>query len=44
VAVDFAKHGKCVSKSSYESIEQKLTRLPDYMEAGNPNKEVVESQ
>lgn len=44
MAVDFAKHGKCVSKSSYESIEQKLTRLPDYMEAGNPNKEVIESQ
>lgn len=43
VAVDFAKHGKCVSKSSYEAIEQKLTRLPDYMEAGNPNKEVIES-
>jgi hypothetical protein len=24
VAVDFAKHGKCVSKESYEHIESKL--------------------
>jgi RNA-dependent RNA polymerase len=44
VAVDFAKHGKCVSKSSYEKIESRLVQLPDYMESGNPNKEVVESK
>ena len=44
VAVDFAKHGKCVSKSSYEHIEEKLTQWPDFMESKNPKKEVIESQ
>jgi hypothetical protein len=43
VAVDFAKHGKCVSKESYEMIESKLRQWPDFMESGNPKKEVVES-
>jgi hypothetical protein len=43
VAVDFAKHGKCVSKSSYERIEEKLHQWPDFMESGNPKKEIIES-
>lgn len=43
MAVDFAKHGKCVSKSSYEHIEEKLIQWPDFMESGNPKKEVIES-
>ena len=43
VAVDFAKHGKCVSKNSYERIEEKLTQWPDFMESGNPKKEIIES-
>lgn len=44
VAVDFAKHGKCVSKSAYDHIEEKLKQWPDFMESGNPKKEIVESQ
>ena len=43
VAVDFAKHGKCVSRGSYEHIEERLSQWPDFMEAGNPKKEVLES-
>lgn len=43
VAVDFAKHGKCVSKSSYERIEEKLHQWPDFMESGNSRKEIIES-
>ena len=41
--MDFAKHGKCVSKESYESIEGTLRQWPDFMESGNPKKEIVES-
>lgn len=43
VAVDFAKHGKCVSKGSYQYIEEKLHQWPDFMESGNPKKEIIES-
>ena len=43
MAVDFAKHGKCVSKESYEAIEAKLRQWPDFMESGNAKKEIVES-
>lgn len=43
VAVDFAKHGKCVSQDDYKYIEEKLMQVPDYMELNNPKKEVVES-
>ena len=41
IAVDFAKHGKCVNKNSYERIEEKLRQWPDFMESGNPSREIV---
>ncbi len=43
VAVDFAKHGKCVEHKSYEKIEKKLKQWPDYMETGNRGKDIVQS-
>jgi hypothetical protein len=35
IAVDFAKHGKCVDPKDYEKIEKRLQQWPDYMESGN---------
>ena len=32
VAVDFAKHGECVSKSEYEHLEKLIKEWPDFME------------
>ena len=43
VAVDFAKHGKCVEHKSYEKIEKRLNQWPDYMETGNRGKDIVQS-
>lgn len=44
VAVDFAKHGKCVSKQDYEKIEAKMERYPDFMDSGSLTREIVESK
>jgi RNA-dependent RNA polymerase len=43
VAVDFAKHGKCVSPKDFRDIEKKLHQWPDYMETGNRGLPIVES-
>ena len=43
VAVDFAKHGKCVEPKSYLKIEKRLNQWPDYMEGGNRGKVIVPS-
>jgi len=32
VAVDFAKHGECVSRKSYEHLEKLLEAWPDFLE------------
>lgn len=32
VAVDFAKHGECVSKKNYAEFKKEIERLPDFME------------
>jgi len=32
VAVDFAKHGECVSKKNYEAFNKEITMFPDYLE------------
>ena len=44
IAVDFAKHGKCVEKEKYKHIESKLKRWPDFMEKHTQSKEIVESK
>lgn len=45
IAVDFAKHGKCVNKEQYADIEKLLTQWPDFMEGGGKSETpVVESQ
>ncbi|TNV86912.1 hypothetical protein FGO68_gene10314 [Halteria grandinella] len=45
IAVDFAKHGKCVNKEQYADIEKLLTQWPDFMEGGGKSQTpVVESQ
>jgi hypothetical protein len=43
VAVDFAKHGKCVDKENYEKIQKRVGKYPDYMEP-KANKVVYESE
>ena len=32
VAVDFAKHGECVSKTEYIHLEKMIERWPDFFE------------
>ena len=32
VAVDFAKHGECVSKENYAAIQAQIDAYPDFME------------
>jgi len=44
VAVDFAKHGKCVEESDFRYIEDKCKQWPDYMEGRPANKPVVQSE
>jgi len=45
IAVDFAKHGKCVNKEQYSDIEKLVTQWPDFMEGGGRKEiPVVESQ
>ena len=42
VAVDFAKHGECVSKKEYEHLEKIIVKWPDFFE--KQNKPFKESQ
>ena len=32
IAVDFAKHGECVSKEEYEGLDKLITEWPDFFE------------
>lgn len=32
VAVDFAKHGECVSKQNYKRMQDIIKELPDFLE------------
>ena len=45
IQVDFAKHSECVPKSEFEQIKKRVTRDPDYLQAGKKpgTKEVYES-
>lgn len=43
IAVDFAKHGKCVDNKLYSGIEAKLKRWPDYLEGSNKSVPIQES-
>ena len=43
IAVDYAKHGKCVTKEKYEKIERKVTLWPDYMEKPTDTYNIIES-
>jgi len=44
VAVDFAKHGKCVEESKFKHIEEKCRQWPDYMDGRPSGKPVVQSE
>jgi RNA-dependent RNA polymerase len=35
VAVDFAKHGECVSKANYRHLQEIIKRFPDFLEKDN---------
>lgn len=32
IAVDFAKHGKCIQKSDFSDIEEEIKNKPDFLE------------
>lgn len=45
IAVDFAKHGKCVDPQKYKHIDKLLTQWPDYMEKQHDTtRKTIESQ
>jgi galactose-1-phosphate uridylyltransferase len=44
IAVDFAKHGKCVNKEQYSDIDKLVTQWPDFMEGSKGDVPIVESQ
>lgn len=45
VAVDFAKHGECVSEDNYRELRAMLTKQPDFMAAfSQGTREVYQSQ
>lgn len=44
VAVDFAKHGKCVEEKEFRHIDEKCKQWPDYMERPSSKKTVVQSE
>lgn len=37
VAVDFAKHGECVSKQNYSKMQEIIEEFPDFLEKGDLN-------
>lgn len=44
IAVDFAKHGKCIEHRLYKDIEALVTEYPDYMEKSeSEHKKTIES-
>ncbi len=44
VAVDFAKHGKCVDPDKFQHIEKRLTQWPDYFEQSHKGLPIHKSE